>query len=61
MVLYERDGSADHELPRRWYSITASGDVYLKSWVGSLARYGEVTDLFFSVYGGPGVEASSEA
>ncbi|CAA9460757.1 MAG: hypothetical protein AVDCRST_MAG28-3138 [uncultured Rubrobacteraceae bacterium] len=36
-------------------------DVYLKSWVGSLTRYGEVIDLFFSVYGGPVFEASSEA
>ncbi len=61
MVLSGRDGSADHELPRGWYSITASGDVYLKPWVSSLARYGEVIDLFFSVYGGPACEAGSEA
>lgn len=61
MVLSERDGSAGHELPRRWYSITTSGDVYLKSWAGSLAWYGGVIDLFFSVYGGPACEASNEA
>jgi DNA-binding PadR family transcriptional regulator len=44
MVLSERDGSGKG-LPRRWCSITASGEAYLKTWAGSLARYGEVVDL----------------
>ncbi len=59
-VLSERNG-AFHGLFRRWYSITASGEAYLKAWAGSLARYGEVIDLFFSVYGRAAREAGSEA
>ena len=59
-VLSERNG-AFHGLFRRWYSITASGEAYLKAWAGSLARYGEAIELFFSVYGRAAREAGSEA
>jgi DNA-binding PadR family transcriptional regulator len=52
MVLSERDGSGKG-LPRRWYSITAFGEAYLKTWAGSLARYGEVIDLPLAFTRGP--------
>jgi len=52
MMLSERNGSG-HGLPRRWHSITASGEAYLKTWAGSLARYGEVVDLPLAFMRGP--------
>lgn len=61
MVLSECDGAAGHALSRQWYLVTTSGDVYPEVWAGSLARYGEMMDLFFSVYEGAACEAGSEA
>ncbi len=57
MSLSERDG-LDCRLPRRKYSITESGEVYMEFWANSLTEHREAIDLFLGVYSG---EALREA